>query len=106
MIRTVLFAPFLETCFSTQRVSITFGAPECQVGLLGVFTVRGSITTLCQSRCEPGGAKVQSRKVSPSFMVLGMALAFFPDVRSRNLVCGPLRGTGPLPSLRRARASV
>ena len=44
-------------------------------------------------------------------LVLGSALAFFPGVRSRNSVCGPglskvegpLPGTGPLLSLRKAR---
>ena len=36
-------------------------------------------------------------------LALGTVFAFVPGVRFINTACTPLQGTGPLPSLRRAR---
>ena len=72
----------------------------------GSFMVRGRITTLCQSRGEPGGAKAQRRKISIPCTVFGTALELFPGVRFTNSAGRPHQGTGPLPSLRRALASI
>ena len=44
-----------------------------------------------------------SRSYSIASLALGMVFAFFPGVRSINPACRPLQGTGPLPSLRKAR---
>jgi len=71
----------------------------------GLFTLRGKLTTLGRSRCNPGGAKAAGQMVH---RILGArhGLELLAGNLRDNLLRLPLQGKDALPSLRKGCASI